>query len=108
MSAPAYREWVEERVLQARQCFSLGRQYLAQVESLRCRLAGYAYIARFEWMAYAIERDGFLLREAYPERKSIQAGLWMVSRTVASLSGLFKPAIGSHELAAQPIHYEER
>jgi phytoene/squalene synthetase len=85
---PAYRAWVAGRVAEARDCFRRGRAFIAQVENPRCRLAGYAYIARFEWMARVIERDGYRLRVEYPERKSPAAGLWMVWRTVSSLSGL--------------------
>jgi len=90
---PAYRKWVRSRVELANACFRMGRENMARIKTWRCRLAGYAYIARFEWMAYAIERDGYRLRAAYPERKSLQAGLWMVWRTVSSLSGLYRPAI---------------
>ena len=50
---------------------------MTQVESARCRLAGYAYVARFEVVLDAIERDGYLLRSDYPERKSARAGLRM-------------------------------
>ncbi|MCB8968141.1 MAG: squalene/phytoene synthase family protein [Ardenticatenaceae bacterium] len=71
----AYRTWVQQRVQLARHYFALGRTCLAQVESLRCRLAGYAYIARFEVVLDAIVKDGCQLRAAYPERKSKQAGL---------------------------------
>lgn len=73
-SAP-YREWVRSRVEQARADFDAGRRYLAQVESLRCRIAGYAYIERFTGVLDAIEREGFVLRASYPERKSLKAGL---------------------------------
>lgn len=73
----AYRAWAQHRVQLARHYFALGRAYLAQVENLRCRLAGYAYIARFEVVLDAIERDNYWLRAAYPERKRKQAGLKM-------------------------------
>lgn len=69
VSAPAYREWVKDRVQKARRCFQIGKDYLAQVESLRCRIAGYAYTRRFEWVLDSIEREGYLLRKQYPERK---------------------------------------
>ena len=69
VSAPAYRAWVKERVQQARQCFKAGREYLAQVECLRCRLAGFAYTYRFEVVLNSIEREGYILRRQYPERK---------------------------------------
>jgi len=105
---PAYRKWVRSRVELANACFRIGRENMAHIKTWRCRLAGYAYIARFEWTAYAIERDGYRLRAAYPERKSLQASLWMVWRILSSLAGLYRPAIAAPELAAQPIHYEER
>ncbi|MBN1310994.1 MAG: squalene/phytoene synthase family protein [Anaerolineae bacterium] len=72
-----YQAWVESQVRLARSCFKAGKAYLAQVESTRCRIAGYAYTARFETVLEAIERDGYLLRERYPERKSMRAGLDM-------------------------------
>ena len=73
--SPAVRAWVKERVEFARSCFASGRQYLARVESARCRLAGHAYVARFEWVLDAIERDGYALRAAYPERATWRGGL---------------------------------
>ena len=74
---PAYRDWVRGRVRLARDCFQAGKAYLAQVVTPRCRLAGYAYIARFEWVLDVIERDGYLLRPEYAERKSLRAGIKM-------------------------------
>jgi phytoene/squalene synthetase len=82
---PGYVEWARERVALARDCFREGRAYIARLENPRRRLAGYAYIARFEWMARIIERDGYRLRAVYPQRKSAAAGLWMAWRTVSSL-----------------------
>lgn len=83
----AYREWVSGRVREARACFQLGRDYLAQVESLRCRIAGYAYVRRFEVVLDCIEREAGRLRCQYPERKSaghavgmIGWALWMAFR----------------------------
>jgi hypothetical protein len=73
----AYREWVCGRVQLARKYFNAGRGYLTQVKSTRRRLAAYAYMARFEWMLRAIERDHYCLRCDYPERKSLRAGIWM-------------------------------
>jgi phytoene/squalene synthetase len=66
----AYRDWVKENVQKARTCFKVGRDYLAQVENLRCRIAGYAYIRRFEIVLDCIEHEGCLLRAVYPERKA--------------------------------------
>ncbi|QPC81290.1 squalene/phytoene synthase family protein [Phototrophicus methaneseepsis] len=74
-----YREWAEQRVQQARACFRAGKDYLAQVKSARCRMAGYAYTVRFEQVLNAIERDHFRLRRDYPERKSLYAATRMMS-----------------------------
>lgn len=71
----AYQKWVESRVKLARKLFAGGRKNLAKVESVRCRMAGYAYIARFEVVLDAIENENYLLREVYPERKSKRAAL---------------------------------
>lgn len=72
-----YQDWVRSRVQLARKLFAGGKANLAQVENARCRLAGYAYIARFEVILDAIERDGYTLRAAYPERKSKSSALKM-------------------------------
>jgi len=72
---PAMRAWVRDRVELARSCFATGRAYLAQVENPRCRLAGHAYIARFEWVLDAVERDGYRLRPGYPERATLRGGV---------------------------------
>ena len=83
-----FRKWVFERVKLARQYFDVGRKYISQVKSFRCRLAGFAYLTRFEWMLRAIERDGYCLRLDYPERKSLKAGLWIGWRTFLSVLNL--------------------
>lgn len=85
ITSRAYRDWVCGRVQLARNYFKLGRECTAQVKNLRCRLAGYAYTARFEWMLDAIERDDYCLRADYPERKSWMAGLWMGWSALTSL-----------------------
>ncbi len=77
INSDAYRAWVRSRVQLARDDFREGRNYLAQVESLRCRLAGYAYIARFETVLDSIERDSYVLRPDYREAKSPRAGAQM-------------------------------
>src|SRR5690348_10831416 len=84
----AYRAWVRNRVELARSYFSAGRETLNRVENPRCRLAGLAYTARFECVLDAIEREGYVLRAAYPERKSL-ATLAQAGGSV--LAGLFSP-----------------
>jgi hypothetical protein len=78
VESQAYRAWVKTRVAQARACFKAGRDYLARVTNLRCRIAGFAYTLRFEGVLDAIEREGYLLRPHYPERKGRGRGLRMV------------------------------
>ena len=55
----------------ARECFKAGKDYLAHVQNPRCRLAGFAYTARFEWLLDTIEEEGYSLRPEYNERKSV-------------------------------------
>jgi hypothetical protein len=80
-----FRAWVYERVQLGHKCFAEGREYIARVKNLRCRLAGFAYLARFEWMLRAIEKDQYCLRYAYPERKKIPVMLWMAGYAIAGL-----------------------
>ena len=61
----AYRDWVRMRVDLARRYFAAGRRYFSQVRSRRCRLAAYAYTARFDIVLDMIERDGYVLRQDY-------------------------------------------
>lgn len=82
-----YRLWVRSRVQLAREYFRAGRDYLARVESARCRLAGFAYMARFEWLLDAIEREAYLLRPAYDECKSLRTGWQMGLDTFSALMG---------------------
>lgn len=84
VDSPAYRKWVINRVQLADMYFKMGEIYIAQVKNLRCRIAGYAYTARFQWMLRVIEKDDFHLRAAYPERKSLRAALWVVWKTLSS------------------------
>jgi phytoene/squalene synthetase len=100
VGSDAYRAWVAARVELARECFVGGRAYFARVESRRHRLAGLAYMARFEWMAQTLERERFMVRRSYGERRSLAAGLrmsrlalsWMVG---TPKRGTFSPPIGT-------------
>ncbi|HNT23285.1 MAG TPA: squalene/phytoene synthase family protein [Anaerolineales bacterium] len=62
-----YREWVRGRVAEARDCFSDGRKALSQAGSARCRVAGFAYLHRFEGLLGQIEAGGYRLRAAYEQ-----------------------------------------
>jgi phytoene/squalene synthetase len=86
----AYRTWVKRRVQLAREYFKAGGDYLSRVENLRCRLAGYAYTARFEWLLDTIEREGYCLRPQYDERKRVRTGLrmsWLAFSSIINLRG---------------------
>jgi hypothetical protein len=76
---------VKSRVGLARKYFKAGREYLSQVQNPRCRLAGYAYAARFEWLLDTFVREGFLLRPQYNERKSFGTGLRMMTSALSSM-----------------------
>jgi phytoene/squalene synthetase len=84
----AYRAWVKGRVRLAREYFQAGRGYLARVQDPRCRLAGFAYTARFEWLLDTIEKEGYCLRPDYPERKSAGRGLRMMWLALSSMIDL--------------------
>ncbi len=103
----AYRKWVCGRVKMARQHFITGRETLAQVKNWRCRLAGFAYSARFEWMLRTIERENYCLRSEYPERKCLGAGLWMFWNTLSSLFSTLWIRPESRDLAVQPVRISE-
>ncbi len=107
VESQAYREWVCGRVQLARMYFKAGRECTARVKNLRCRLAGFAYTARFEWMLRAIERDNYCLRSEYPERKSLRAGLWMGWSSLASMFTFPWIKNNSRTLAVQPIRIEK-
>jgi hypothetical protein len=86
----AYRAWVKERVFLARACFDAGRSYFANVESRRHRLAGIAYMARFEWLMEALERNDFMVQEDYAEQRSLAFGMRIGGHVAASLAGLHR------------------
>jgi hypothetical protein len=99
----AYRAWVESRVQLAREYFQAGKDYFARVQNWRCRLACFAYVARFEWLLDTIEKEGYLLRPQYEERKSAATGLRMSLLTLSfmihsRLTGTLPPSTISHPL----------
>jgi len=80
----AYQEWVCSRVKLARKFFEQGAGSLAEIKNVRCKMVGYAYTARFEWMLRTIERDNFCLRSEYKERKGLLASLWIGWNTLST------------------------
>ncbi|MAS35037.1 MAG: hypothetical protein CL610_13590 [Anaerolineaceae bacterium] len=77
LSSDAYRLWVRQRVEQARTCFDTGKTYLAQVKNRRCRLAGYAYMARFQGVLDTLTRHDYRLQPDDQAHRSITGGLKM-------------------------------
>jgi len=72
---PAFIAWVKQRVGQAREYFFEGQKYFNQLNLLRCKIVGYWYSARFMCVLDTIERDHYILREAYNERQKLSAWL---------------------------------
>jgi phytoene/squalene synthetase len=70
-----FRQWVQERVILAREYFREGKIYLDELDVLRSKIVGHWYCARFEGILDSIERDRYLLREAYPENRNLLAWL---------------------------------
>ncbi len=108
VESKAHREWVCGRVQLARLYFKAGQEATAQVRNLRCRLAGYAYTARFEWMLRIIERDNYCLRSEYPERKSLRAGLWMGWLTLVSMFTSPRMKADPRMMITQPVQIGKR
>ncbi len=69
------RAWVRGRVEQARQYFRQGKEYLDELDVLRCKIVGYWYCARFEGVLDTIERDDYVLRAVYNERRRLSTWL---------------------------------
>ena len=83
LNSEPLRLWVREQVALARACFQQGKTYIDSLHVLRCKLAGVWYCARFECVLDLIERDGFRLRAAYPERHGLKVWLEMARLGVA-------------------------
>jgi hypothetical protein len=64
-------------VEEARRYFREGKRYLDDLDVLRCRIVGYWYCARFEGVLDTIERDGYILRAGYNERRKLSSWLTM-------------------------------
>jgi len=69
LDSPAFRAWVKDRVELAREYFQEGKCYLDELSVLRCKIVGHWYCARFESVLDTIERDGYVLRAVYDERR---------------------------------------
>jgi phytoene/squalene synthetase len=70
-----FREWVQSRVELAKEYFREGKQYLDNLDPTRRKIAGYWYCARFEGLLEIIEKDGYILRPKYYERRNLSTWL---------------------------------
>lgn len=107
LESPRYREWVRGRVAYARSCFSVGHRHVLEAGRWKFRLAEAAYRARFEAVLRLIERDGYILRPAYPERKSLAGALRLSSAFLGATLSNNRPAaapgiLGTREIFLQP------
>jgi phytoene/squalene synthetase len=95
-----YRSWVRSRVQLARTYLDAGRPVVARLRNPRHRLAGLAYIARFDWLIETLERDDFLLRAEYPQGRSLARRLLASWRIIGQMGGtgrdLPRPRAASH------------
>jgi phytoene/squalene synthetase len=103
VSHPAYRAWIKGRVHLAREYFAAGKGYLARVQEPRCRLAGFAYTARFEMLLDTLERENFVLRSRYDERKSLAGGLRIGWLALSSMLDLRVPGGLSQPVVSRPV-----
>lgn len=78
VSDSAYKDWVRKRVEVARGLFAEGKRYLDELDVLRCKIVGYWYSVRFEVVLDTIERDDYLLREEYHERRQVSTWLRII------------------------------
>jgi phytoene/squalene synthetase len=93
VDSPPFRAWVRGRVELARGYFREGKRYLDEQDGLRCKIVGYSYCARFEGVLDTIERDSYILRPVYNERRKLSTrlkmawlGLSLTQRHIASSS----------------------
>ncbi|HUW15164.1 MAG TPA: squalene/phytoene synthase family protein [Anaerolineae bacterium] len=82
VDSPPFRTWVRSRVELARRYLREGKCYLDGLKVLRCKIAGYWYCARFEGVLDTIERDGYILRAEYNERRKRSTWLKMARLAV--------------------------
>lgn len=85
IQSKAYRAWVQSRIQLARNYFNAGKEYTSQIENTRWKLAGFAYMARFEWLLDTIEREAYELRTDYSERKTFGTKYRMTLLALSSM-----------------------
>ena len=74
----ACKDWVKSQVDIAKELFINGKKYIKTMNNKRCRIAALWYCARFEGVLNRIERDDYMLRKHYKERKSIKTYIKLI------------------------------
>jgi len=103
VTSEAYQSWVKGRVQLAHDYFEAGKIYFNRIQNLRHRLAGIAYISRFEWVMGKIEEESYSLRSHYNERKSIRTGVRMIWLTLSSLVKMSRSGALPQPVVARPL-----
>lgn len=83
---PALRAWVRSRVDESRELFRLGKGYLDKLGMLRVKIVADWYSARFDGVLNMIEKDNYVLREDYGNRRRLGNWLRMVSVAIKTTS----------------------
>jgi phytoene/squalene synthetase len=85
-----FRNWLKGRIKEARWYMDEGKRYLESLDVLRMKIVGNWYIARFEVVLDAIEREGYILRPKYREQRKLSVFLRFAKLTVAIIGRHFK------------------
>ncbi len=71
IDAPAFRNWVKQQVLVAKNIFDEGKTYIQRPPVIRGKIAALWYCARFEGLLETIQRDGYILRSQYAKQRNL-------------------------------------
>ncbi len=82
-SNPIFKTWVRAQVELARRYFLEGKEYLDELNVLRCKIVAYWYCARFERVLDMIQADDYELRPEYNERRRL--GAWIHTAWLAAV-----------------------
>ncbi len=90
------RKWVEKQAILAQNLLVKGKEQIFRQKSLRRKIAGSWYSARFEVVLDAIIRDDFLLRENYPEHRKAYNWLKIAYNSVVLYSKHFSSHLATN------------
>lgn len=78
IDAPAFRNWVKQQVLLAKNSFDEGKTYIKRLPVVRGKIAALWYCARFEGLLDTIQRDGYMLRSHYTKHSHLLNSIRML------------------------------